>query len=355
MEDRLSALMFLPPETGQKWRGHVHANLPELFYNDPPWHLLVPTAANALAIAIADLGVNVSAMLSDLSGDQSVESSGGNDPSTFHSNDEVSKQRSRIVPYRAERYGISPEDFDDASVIDFRLTVPRDNNGRYAYAPGQISRWESTPADKPLGGGSWIPAASFPPDVSSMQELSIKIQQLRMLSPKARVLVSMFPHRLQTELPEILSQKPDGILLRCTDQDLPPLRIAKFTQLARKIIDESLNKSFPLWVDASGMTPTDAAKLTHLGAAGVSIDSWCGDVFHYVSETLELSVRHQRKSPQMRAVIESRIPEIVKHMLLPYVNEFRGYCESMTGLDKESRIVATDPAWAKTLSLPELL
>ena len=346
MNNRFEAMVFLPPATGRKWQGHVQTELPEMFYSDPPWHLLVPTAADALAGAIADSGVNVSAMLSDLSSEH--------EPSTFHSSKDHPEQRSRVIPYRAERYGISPEDFDDASVIDFRLTVPRASDGRIAYSPSQISRWESTPADQPLGGGSWIPAASFPPDVSSMQELSSKIQQLRMLSPSARVMVSMFPHRLPTELPEILSQKPDGILLRCTDEDLPSLSIVKFTQLARKLIDEASDDALPLWVDASELTPTDAAKLTHFGATGVSIDSWCGELFQYVSDTLELSIHHPPKSPQMRSVGESRIPAIVQHMLLPYLDEFRGYCESMTGLEKAERIATTDPTWATTLGLPQL-
>lgn len=344
MDNRLGPMVFLPPATGQKWQGHLLTQSPPLFYSNPPWHTLVPTAANALAGAVADEGVNVCAMLSELSSES--------DPSTFHS-----EERNRIVPYRAERYGISPEDFDAASVIDFRLTVPRDQDGRFAYSPGQIARWESTLPDAPLGGGSWIPAASFPPDVSSLNQLSIKIQQLRVLSPSAKVLVSIFPHRLQAELPEILSQKPDGVLLRCTDEDLPPLSIAKFVQQARKLMNDSSDSgmdALPLWVDATGMTPTDAVKLTHLGATGTSIDSWCNDLFQYVSETLELGVHHPPKSLQMRSVAESRIPSIVEHILVPYLDEFRGYAESMTGLPNESRIATTDPIWAETLTLPLL-
>ncbi|KAA1257636.1 hypothetical protein LF1_01240 [Rubripirellula obstinata] len=365
MENRLGSLVFLPPATGRKWQGHVQTQSPAMFYSNPPWHTLVPTAADALAAAIADEGVIVSALLSDLSSKD--------EPSHFHgepnaeSNAEIGAEtnaetRRRIVPYRAERYGISPQDFDGASVIDFRLTVPRDSDGRYAYSPSQIARWESTPPDKPLGGGSWIPAASFPPDVSSLQTLSIKIQQLKVLSPSAMVLVSLFPHRLETELPQILTQKPDGILLRLSDEELTPLRIAKYIQQARKLIDDSAvqstgkstDQTTPLWIETSGMTPTDAVKLTHFGATGVSIDPWCNDLFQYVSETLELGMYHPPKSPQMRSVAESRIPAIVQHMLSPYLDEFRGYAESLTGLPPDARIATTDPTWSKTLNVPLL-
>jgi hypothetical protein len=345
MENRLDSLVFLPPEIGRRWKGHVQTQTPTLFYSNPAWHTLVPSAADALAAAISDEDVTISAMLTDLSSKEQ--------PSNFHCQTD-GESRNRMVPYRAERYGISTQDFDAASVIDFRLTIPRDSDGRFAYSPSQIARWESTPPDAPLGGGGWIPAASFPPDVPSLETLSIKIQQLRELAPTATVFVSMFPHRLATELPIILSQKPDAILLRCDDNELAPLRIARFTQQARKLIEDATNEPMPLWIETHGMTPTDAVKLTHLGATGVGIDPWCNDLFQYVSETLELGIHHPPKSPQMRSVAESRIPAIVNYMLSPYLEEFRGYAESLTGLPVDARIAATNETWAEALNLPLL-
>jgi hypothetical protein len=335
MDDRLESLIFLPPETGLQWRGHSLALSSPLFYSNPPWHQLIPPAADALAKAIADAGVTVAALLKDLSSRECL--------SSFHQ-----ETRSRMVPYRPERYGLLPDDFDESEIVDLRLTVPRNDDGRFAYAPDQIARWENSPAEKPLAGGSWVPAASFPPDVPSLDQLSIKIGQLRVLAPSAVILVSLFPHRLDSELPKVLSQKPDGVLLRCVDPGLPPLSIAKFTQKARQLLGDP---SIPLWIDAVGMTPTDCAKLTHLGATAVSIDAWCVELFQYVSETMELGAHLPSKSSQMQSVALSRIASVVDYMLVPYLDEYRGYCESMAGLPSDARIAATDPTWADALGL----
>ena len=81
----------------------------------------------------------------------------------------------RIVPYRPERYGLTADDFDNACVIDVHLSTHRDETGRFAYSAEQLSRWDVLQAEIPISGGSWVPSATFPPDVPSMKDLSSKM------------------------------------------------------------------------------------------------------------------------------------------------------------------------------------
>ena len=86
----------------------------------------------------------------------------------------------------------------------------RDESGRFAFSPEQLERWEATPESHPLAGGGWVPSASFPPDVPSMQQLSSKLNQLRDLSPGAAVFVSIGSYRLDQELAQVVAANPDG-------------------------------------------------------------------------------------------------------------------------------------------------
>jgi hypothetical protein len=251
-----------------------------------------------------------------------------------------------------------PADFDAAEVVELRLTLPRDEDGRYAYSTQQIHRWEAkspdsfatdrVQSDAATITSRCVPAASFPPDVESLDQLSIKIQQLRVLSGGAAVVVSMTPYRINQELPTILSQQPDGVLLRCTENHFPAFQIAKATVQAAKIIDQP---SMPIWIHAPGISPTDAVKLMHLGASGVSVDAWCDPIVDHVAETMKLGQHMPTMSEQIRQVTESRIDDVVEHMLMPYLDEFRGYSDSIAGLPKDSRFAATDPTWSESLGL----
>ena len=129
-----------------------------------------------------------------------------------------------MLPYRPERYGVSDRDFDGAAVVDVRLAMRRDSDGRFAFTPDEITRWVATQDQTSISGGSWVPAASFPPDVDGMEKLGGKIRQLRMLASDAVVLVSISPHRLVDELHEVLKSQ-DGIILRLNELDLDPLTL----------------------------------------------------------------------------------------------------------------------------------
>ena len=259
-----------------------------LFWYDPPWHDVSADAADVIATAVAELGVLVSALRRDLSGVDrepgfhATEREENEQDDDAGDSEEAFEPLPRIVPYRPERYGLSDRDFDAARIIDVRLLMTRDPSGRFAYSPQQIERWEATPAGEPLAGGGWVPSATFPPDVASMQHLSSKLSQLRALSPTAAVFVSMGPHRLNKELPEIIANKPDGLILRLDELPLDGLQLASVTRHARQLIDQMVGEEFPLWVVPGEITPDDAVKLIACGASAVAIDDWCNPIIEQV-------------------------------------------------------------------------
>ena len=201
MNDRLSNIYLLPPPIGTPWVGtpgqttrcdltrhglELHDRPPitielPLFWCDPHWSALGTSQADEMAVAVARRDVLVSAMRSDLSG--AGEEGGFHSVRVNESADEIQVAPSspfypRVVPYRPERYGLSPKDFDGAMMVDVRMMTPRDHSGRFAYSPEQIQRWEATPTSEPLAGGSWVPAATFLPDVDTVKSSWVEAKSI---------------------------------------------------------------------------------------------------------------------------------------------------------------------------------
>ncbi|TWT50614.1 hypothetical protein Pla22_33570 [Rubripirellula amarantea] len=362
MNDRLAPLIFMPPPTGKLWTGtsadagtgtavtirrsdESVVNLPlPAFWLDPPWHRIPAVVADVVAGIIADMGVVVSALLRDLSEESS--------PASFHSA-EVQVPRHRMIPYRPERYGLLADDFDHVSVVDLRLATTRDENGRFAYSPKQIQRWEATADDAPLAGGGWVPAATFPPDVPSLDHLNAKIDQLHALAPKAAVMVSMNPHRIAAELPLVLSQNPDGVILRCDDVGFDGLMMAAATRFASRAIAKSGNV-IPLWIHGGDLTPSDAAKLVQLGASAVSMDSWCNQVIYRIEATLVQSSAARLGYNVLRDITPATINALVQEEVQDELNEYLGLCEAAGANGNDERLIAKDGHWAKTLGLKQV-
>ena len=359
MRDRLEKLRLLPPPLGTPWVGPPSDTMtsvidrPEgpgvtievpLFWDSPNWYRQPIETADTLAAAVALQGVSVSALRSELCGPD--------DEPDLHS---VSEERvsvlPRIVPYRSERYGLSVRDFDDATIIDLRLTMHRDETGRFAYSPEQIERWEATPEEAPLAGGGWVPAATFPPDVSSVAHLHSKIDQLRMLSPDAAVFVSIGPTRIDTELPQLVASRPDGIILRLGDDVHEDLAVAAVTLRSRCCLDNADGKDLPLWIAAKDVSPEDAAKLIALGASAVAIDGWC-DRF-----LLELE-EHQSQQPKYSSSgpsVESMIYEWAENDLQAAITRVSGLVNSMRYVDPSQRLGSYDRRWVETLGITPML
>lgn len=372
MNHRLDQLCFLPPPASTPWSGSpsestrceikrvdeqiVSIDVP-LFWFDPAWHQVGTETADVVAMAIGDLGVLVSAMRSDLAGpgqtprfhglEEDDESDGSDERGKSTDEKQENAERlPRIVPYRPERYGLSDQDFDGARIIDLRLTMNRDESGRFAFSPDQIQRWEATPESEPLAGGGWVPAASFPPDVLSMQHLSSKLSQLRELAPIAAVFVSIGAFRLDDELLQVVAAKPDGVILRMDDLELDGLQLAALTRHARKLVDQAGATDLPLWIVPGPITPDDAVKLVALGATAVAIDSWCAEIIDEAEKQNQQSSRYSARGPD-----EEYIYGLVEDELESRIERFKGLFSSIGYLPPAERLASFNPVWGDALGV----
>ncbi|MEM9589460.1 MAG: hypothetical protein AAGA03_19415, partial [Planctomycetota bacterium] len=304
MKDLLAPLTFVPPPFDTPWgaganesrqteigrREQTAALLPSpLFWHSPRWYEMPLELADSLATEVSRLGIVVSALRSELGEADSVP--------LMHQSSATSKgcesgtPLPRMVPYRSERIGLNAVDFDDAAIIDVRLALPRDPWGRFSYPPAQVQRWERPAADKPLAGGGWVSAESFPPDVQDQKHLENKVRQLRILSPGAAILLTVSPHRLSDELPSLLSAQPDGVILQLSELDLEGLQLAALVRHARGLLDKQ-SPGLALWLVTDEVTADDVAKLVALGADGVAIDCWCEPLWNALLEA------HQERASQ---------------------------------------------------------
>jgi hypothetical protein len=372
--------VLLPPPTDTPWCGAVDSTtsclirrtdrkdveieLP-LFWHDPPWSRVNSERADIVASAVALSGVLVSVLRSDLAGvdrepiffrgELPPDASETIEPRASAAAIQASATftTNRIVPYRPERYGLDVRDFDGAKIIDVRLAVPRDAAGRFAYSPAQLERWEATPASQPLAGGSWVPAATFPPDVVSIHHLSRKFQQLRSLSPNAAVLATVSPFRLTEELPAIAAARPDGIILQMHEDSFNGFQLAETTVRARKMIDGAGGDTIALWIAPGEVTPDDAVKLIALGASAIAVDSWCDSL---ITET---AVRQQTAATRLgyEATIQGdreQLYAMAEYQLDSRIARFTGLYQSMSTQHSSETLGSFDNDWATALGVTQL-
>lgn len=366
MQERLADLQFVSPPSDTAWTGpapewkhptirlrsggSIDLDMP-LFWDDPPWYLLPIDRASALAIAVAQCGIPVSALRSDLAATDGA--SPLHDPVSSSSEDDDASSGAalpRIVPYRPERYGVEHRDFDGATIIDVRLTMERDGSGRFAYSPAQLQRWEGTAKDHPVAGGSWVPSASFPPDVLSMEHLGTKLDQLRLLAPTAAVFVSIEPWRLSNELPAVIKGNPDGVILRLERVATNGLQLAAITRHARRLINKVGAADLPLWVVPGPIVPDDAAKLITLGATAVAIDTWCESLWE-VALGNNQSAAARLGYTSLLATKSSFLSQVVSDQLGPKMMRVSGLLNSIQKVPAAERLTSLDASWRERLGL----
>ena len=378
MNERLSPLQLLPPSLSRSWTGISHRPLPNalvtsqgvsiqlstpLFWYDPPWCKMPVEQADSLAVAIGKLGVLVSAMRSDLSAP-------GQD-SEFHRRAADDRPRDRpapndteatqpppvfprMVPYRPERYGFEARDFDGATVIDIRLMMPRDAMGRFAFSPEQLQRWEATPSGEPLAGGGWVPAATFPPDVTSLTHLAGKLNQLRVLAPEAAMVIAIEPYRMKKDLKRILLAQPDGVVIRMSDASLSGLQLAKLVKLARQELCELGSPDLPLWIVPGKITPDDAVKLLALGASAVAVDTWCEDLIQEAEEATAAQTTHssfRSFAVRTQAIDSKYLQELAAYRLRPWINRVLGLASTLTSASRSEMLGSFDADWSSELEI----
>lgn len=356
----------MPPRLGQVRRGIAPTDtetlvsraigdpvtLPmALFWDVPPWHTWSPLVAQCMFSAMQDRGVLVSALNSEL-GVTSKNSS------RFQNLDGESARASteptgpRMVPYRNERYGLDELDFDDAVVVDMQLAPLRDASGRIAYSAEQIERWEATAGDSPLSGGGWVPAMTLPPDVPRLDSLAAKVQQLRTLSPKAAVIVSVTPEWIDENLPGAINAKPDAIMIRFGQLRMEGIAFADF--VLRVIRSMSPEQRVPIWLapprsmESDAVSVADSIKLIALGASAIAIDTWMKDIIEEINEIPPPSSFNANPA----AVVGSTIEAILQRNLDPKLERFAGLRSSLVEEQPGELLGAFDPEVAEKLGLP---
>ena len=367
MEDRLAPLYLLHPPASTPWAGTPGQTLTSkikrqdadplllqlpLFWYDPPWSEVPTELGDELALAVSNHNVLVSAMRSDLSGPESE--SRFHQPWKPESEDETAdneqkesgdeKYFPRIVPYRPERYGLSDRDFDDAMVIDVRLMMSRDKSGRFAYSPEQIARWEGIQSES-VGNASWIPAATFPPDVESFEHLASKLNQLRQLAPSAAIFTSIGPFRMEEEIAPAIAADPDGLIVRFDEVSLEPLQLAALTRRARQLVNhanQGRRRRVPLWIVPGEITPDDAIKMIALGTDAIGIDAWCNPL---LEESQQDSGHYGQRV---------NIDEITYDALADRIERFSGLYLSLQRVPAKDRLGSFSATWARTLAVRAL-
>lgn len=365
MKERLGKLCFVSPPANTPWTGppkeassrtiqradgvEIELDLP-LFWYDPPWEAVPTDSADVIATAVGQLGVIVSALRSDLS--TLDGESGFHEPLVNEADGQsnVDAYLSRIVPYRPERYGLSDRDFDGARIVDVRLTMNRCSSGRFAFSPQQVERWEATPEDAPLAGGGWVPAASFPPDVGTFDDLRFKFGQLRLLAPNAAVVVSLNSHRLVTELGAVLRNSPDGVILRLDELQLSGLELARTVQQTRRWMDEQNSEHVPLWIVPGEVSVDDVVKLIALGASAVAVDSWCDEIIDQAI-ALQNSSTSSRGYPSLSASHDRQLVDLIELELGDQTERVSGLLHSLQYQPSGQQLASLSSDWARALGV----
>lgn len=361
LESRLKNLHLLTPPSRGIWTSTgmhaaesvvmrpdgqcVHFDAP-LFWYQPSWIRLDCSVADELAAAVAEQDIVVSALYRDLA--HSNPASGDEQSTLFAAQPETTEKGTpiflpRMTPYRAERYGLSASDFDETRVVDIRLSPTRDFSGRFAFSPQQMERWERPAEGTRLAGGGHVAAAPFPADVTSIEQLAVKIDQVRSLAPKSAAFVSIGGLRLDQDLTTAIQSKPDGVIVRMDENEYEGLQLAAFVSRARAILVEKELPNLPLWIVPGPVTPDDVVKLVALGATAVAVDAWCEPLIQQLETiALESIVRGNHETDQ------TDIETMVSRHLWDDIDRVIGLLSSIEqGSQPDQLLGSFSPKWAK--------
>tara|TARA_A100001391_G_scaffold116423_1_gene78857 strand:- start:1696 stop:2850 length:1155 start_codon:yes stop_codon:yes gene_type:complete len=378
----LESLCLMPPKIGQVRRGispapadmlltrRVGAPIlfpSPLFWDSPPWHTWPPVVAEAIFLAMQSRGLLVSALESELGRTEDIDQTSTESSARASVSDTqapLNRKSSpqdptdselgipRMLPYRNERYGLADIDFDHAMVVDMQLSPRRDHSGRFAYSAMQLGRWEATPADQPLSGGGWIPAMTLPPDVSSLDRLSSKVAQLRVLAPDAAIVLSVTPEWIDDHLADLIAAGPDAILIRLGQIRMAGIAFAQFTR--RLLTRVETIQKVPIWLAPPKslakhpLSVSDSIKTIALGVSAIAVDSWLEEV---LEEFDEIAAPSAFSADPLRTVT-AEVEEILSRRLDPDLEHFAGLLSTLVHEQPRDLLGTFDPEIAQLLDLP---
>jgi hypothetical protein len=238
--------------------GVIELALP-FFWFDPGWHFASIERCRQVADAFSASGIVVSALHCDLCRQDS---------------DERLTISRRMAPHRNDRAGWTYDDFENASIIDLRITPQRDEYGRFAYHPSQLERWQQSSTTEAADAGSFVNAMPFPPDWNCLDDMASKVVQLRRLSDAA-IFVSFDALYFSTMIPAAIGAAVDGVIATTSADPLDVI------MRSRSLLDEIRSSHQPaLWIATDRrLTAEECVKCFALGASGLSIDAMCNDLF----------------------------------------------------------------------------
>ena len=281
MDRDLSTLVWTPPAPTAPpaldafWLGEdamaavmkTEQHSPRLFWDDPPWDYVDATTAQSIYHRVGSLPIAVSALGSHI-GEVNRTVQDGDDAMFEH----------RIVPYRAERYGLAAEDIRDAGTIDLRIGFNGAFDRSRAYSENERRRLGLSDTD-----GDW-PAAGLPVECRTMKDVALKVRQLRELgdvlssgaTDAMRIHVSLSAACLADHLKDVVAWNVDGLTIRADDEAWSGVPLAAMVRRLRTDLDQADRDEVALWLVPPATTPDeDLAKLVALGASAVAIDHWC--------------------------------------------------------------------------------
>ena len=223
-----------------------------IFWHDPAWHIVDRERASEAATQSLDAGVPTALLQIEMT----------------DSINRADNKGTRILPYRADRFGVTPADFDAASVIDLRMTHSAHSGTPPRYGSSQLHRWVKMPdrIDKACS----LDAPSWPADVPEADLLVKKVEQLRRLSARqAAIWVTVCPTQLGRLTKPLQQAAPDVIVLECRRTS------ALFAKKAIQCIASwaALPQRPRLGVVANIQDAADVVLLMTLGTDWVAIDS----------------------------------------------------------------------------------
>ncbi len=228
-----------------------------LFWFDPPWQDAPVERCLAFAHQLAAAGITVSAIGRELS---------------QQDDDQAAVFFPRMATHRCDRAGWVAQDFENAAIIELRLALIRDRDGRVAYDTRQQLRWANAPdaeSDQVIASRN---AMSFPPEWDSLDDMIHKVANLRKLS-QAAVFVSLDAANEQWLVPAAIRAGVDGVIVVYQGDDA-----SLIARTAQRIHAEAGDKPPQLWVVSTQATdPQTWIKCLALGADAIAVDAFCNE------------------------------------------------------------------------------
>ena len=303
-----------------------------IFWFDPPWHQVPVDRCRDISRAIAGTGIVVSALHRELSQQDDCD---------------VSEFFPRLAPHRCDRAGWIHRDFENAVIIDLRLTPSRDEYGRFAYSAAQMTRWKNVDAPPTEVLDSTVDAMLFPPEWRTLDDMAMKVLQLRELSTAA-VFASFDASNLSTAIAPAVRAKVDGIIIRTSSDPLACIHEAR-QQMAQIETPDRPGRPV-LWLATDQeLSPQDCVKCFAMGADAISADAICNRFLRDVNAGQGSSAARAAFGLGFRAGGEhdQRLRDAADQLVRPWIDSIQGLVhscgvESHRQLTREHLVTTSD-------------